>query len=50
MDLFWGMLQNVSEQLSSTKALEPPLVIYGELAASEHRIIHLGLSQNFSKN
>ena len=35
MDLLVGMLQNVSEQLFSTKALEPSLVIYGEVDTTQ---------------
>ena len=35
MDLLVGMLQNVSEQLFSTKALESSLVIYGEVDTTQ---------------
>ena len=35
MDLLVGMLQNVSEQLFSTKALEPSLVIHGEVDTTQ---------------
>ena len=35
MDLFVGMLQNVSEQLFSTKALEPSLVVHEEVDTTQ---------------
>ena len=35
MDLFVGMLQNVSKQLFSAKALELSLVIHGEVDTAQ---------------